>query len=111
MEATSTEDSLQLIDAETNLPFLDSEGKPAVISYDAAGVSVGDAPQTTASLAAVVAQGAYIKPRYTYFARYYSEFDPFSLYDENAGRESWRIPITAFWTFTSVIDLTLVITP
>jgi hypothetical protein len=90
---TSTEDSLQLIDAETNLPFLDSEGKPAVISYDAAGVSVGDAPQTTASLGLRWShKGAYIKPRYTYFARYYSEFDPFSLYDENAGRESWRIP-------------------
>ena len=65
IEVTSTEDGLQLIDAETNLPFLDSEGKPAVISYDAAGVSVGDAPQTTASLGLRWShKGAYIKPRY-----------------------------------------------
>ena len=95
---TSSEDSLLLIDAETNLPFfdgVDSDGSPipAVISYDAAGVSVGDAPQTTASLGLRYSyKGLYVKPRYTYFARYYSEFDPFTLYDENAGRESWRIP-------------------
>ena len=90
---TSSEDSLQLIDAETNVPFLDSEGQPAVISYNAAGVSVGDAPQTTASLGLRWSyKGFYLKPRYTYFARYYSEFDPFTLYDENEGRESWRIP-------------------
>jgi hypothetical protein len=36
--------------------------------------------------------GAYIKGRYTYFDRYYADFNPFFLNGENAGRDSWRIP-------------------
>ena len=42
----SSEDSLELIDDETLLPYLNEQGNPVTISYNAEGVSVGDAPQT-----------------------------------------------------------------
>ena len=34
----------------------------------------------------------YLKTRYTWFDRYYANFEPRFLSGENAGRESWRIP-------------------
>ncbi|MEO0404055.1 MAG: hypothetical protein AAF193_04225, partial [Bacteroidota bacterium] len=37
-------------------------------------------------------KGFYFKPRYTFFDRYFADFDPFSLFDENEGRQSWQIP-------------------
>ncbi len=91
---TSSEDSLVLIDQETNLPYLNpNTGDPETISYNAAGVYVGDAPQFQYSLAVKYAKkGFYIKPRFTFFDKFYADFDPFSLFDENEGRQSWRIP-------------------
>jgi hypothetical protein len=91
---TSSEDSLVLIDQETNLPYINANtGNPEVISYNAAGVYVGDAPQFQYSLAVKYAfKGFYIKPRFTFFDKFYADFDPFSLFDENEGRQSWRIP-------------------
>jgi len=64
--------------------------------FDARGVHVGDAAQTTmsASIRYEPIRSGYVSVRYTYFDRYYSDFDPFSLNVENGsgGRESWRIP-------------------
>lgn len=63
--------------------------------FDARGVHVGDAAQTTfsASVRYEFVKNAYLRVRYTYFDRYYSDFDPFSLNvaNGNGGRESWRI--------------------
>jgi iron complex outermembrane receptor protein len=63
-------------------------------TFDAKGVHVGDAAQSV--YAGSVRYGffktGYIKAKYTYFDRYYSNFDPFSLTGSNGGRESWRIP-------------------
>lgn len=90
---TSSEDSLVLLDDETFLPYVDWEGNPEVISYNAAGVSVGDAPQTQLGFAIRYRKkGFYIKPRYTFFDRFYADFDPFSLNNENEGRQSWELP-------------------
>lgn len=92
---TSSEDSLVLIDELTNLPYNDpSTGNPMTIQYDANGVSVGDSPQSQYGMAFKYAHksGFYIKPRYTYFHRHYGDFDPFSLYAEDSGRQSWEIP-------------------
>ena len=90
---TSSSDSLQLIDQDTNTPYLNEEGDPVTISYNANGVSVGDAPQSQFGLAfRYKKNGFYIKPRFTYFDRFYADFDPFSLYDENEGRQSWKMP-------------------
>ena len=37
-------------------------------------------------------KGGYIKAKYTYFDRYYSDFDPNSLTGATAGTDSWQIP-------------------
>lgn len=63
-------------------------------TFDAKGVHVGDAAQSTyaASINWRFLKSGYIKFKYTYFDRYYSNFDPFSLTGANSGRESWKIP-------------------
>lgn len=63
-------------------------------TFDAKGVHVGDAAQSTyaGSVRYAFVKNGYIKFKYTYFDRYYSNFDPFSLTGPNAGRESWEIP-------------------
>jgi len=63
-------------------------------TFDAKGVHVGDAAQSTyaISLRYGFLKNGYIKFKYTYFDRYYSNFDPFSLTGPNGGRESWKIP-------------------
>lgn len=64
--------------------------------FDAKGVHVGDAAQTTFAGAVRFEPlpRFYVKAGYTYFGRYYSDFDPFSLSvaNGNGGRESWQIP-------------------
>lgn len=62
--------------------------------FDAKGVHVGDAAQSVyaASVRWEFVKNAYVKLKYTYFDRYYSNFDPFSLTGKNGGRESWKIP-------------------
>lgn len=65
-----------------------------IYEFDARGVHVGDAAQNVfaASVRWAPFKGFYFKAKYTYFAKYYSNFDPFSLKGENAGRDSWKIP-------------------
>ena len=64
------------------------------ISFDARGVHVGDAAQSTyaISLRYGFGKGGYIKAKYTYFDRYFSDFDPNSLTGATAGTDSWQIP-------------------
>ncbi len=90
---TSSEAGLVLLNETTLEPYLDENGNPYLVSYDAEGVSVGDAPQTQFGIALKYSKkGIYIKPRYTYFDRFYADFDPFSLNGENEGRQSWKMP-------------------
>jgi len=65
-----------------------------IYEFDAKGVHVGDAAQSTyaASVRYQFVKNGYIKVKYTFFDRYYSNFDPFSLTGANGGTESWRIP-------------------
>ncbi len=67
-----------------------------VFEFDAKGVHVGDAAQSTyaASVRYSFLKTGYVKIKYTYFDRYFSNFDPFSLTPSsgNGGRESWKIP-------------------
>ncbi|MCH2231057.1 MAG: TonB-dependent receptor [Crocinitomicaceae bacterium] len=62
--------------------------------FDAKGVHVGDAAQSTyaASIRYAFVKNGYLKVKYSYFDRYYSDFDPFSLTGANGGTESWEIP-------------------
>ncbi|HEU4716318.1 MAG TPA: TonB-dependent receptor, partial [Bacteroidia bacterium] len=74
------------------------------IAYSAKGVHVGDAAQTMFSGSArwEMFRGFYIKPRYTYFANHYANFDPIYLtpvynsahqeVGDNRDHESWKIP-------------------
>lgn len=74
------------------------------IEYSGRGVHVGDAAQTQigGSLRWEPIKGAYIKARFTYFARNYANFDPIALtpvYNtqgdiirDNRDRESWVAP-------------------
>lgn len=74
------------------------------VEYSAKGVHLGDAAQTQVGAAVrwEPVAGLYIKPRYTFFARNYANFDPIALipvYDnsnqligDNRDRESWKAP-------------------
>lgn len=64
------------------------------VSFDAKGVHVGDAPQSSysAALRFEPIKNLYFKVQYMYFDRFYSEFNPFILNGANAGRDSWISP-------------------
>ena len=90
---TSSEDSLVLLDDDSNLPYIDVEGNVAIVQYNAEGVSVGDSPQSQYSFSLKYTyKQLYLKPRFTVFSRHFADFDPFSLNGENEGRQSWQIP-------------------
>lgn len=88
--------------------FFDDQGRPIyyadsngnitdsllTIEFDADGVYVGDAPQTQigASLNYKFIKNAYVKGRFTYFAKHFSNFDPLQLQFEKKGRQSWQMP-------------------
>ena len=86
---------------DNNQPIIDDFGNEVKQSFDAAGVHVGDAAQTQYgfSLRYEVNDDFYLKLRGTYFSDYYSDFDPLSLSDENARRESWKIPEYTLFDF------------
>jgi hypothetical protein len=90
-----TQDSLRIYDDNQNFLF--------ARFFDTRGVHVGDAAQTQvgASLRYEPLKGLYLKAKFTYFSRYFSEFDPVTLdpdtypgsFDEDGKpRDSWRIP-------------------
>jgi hypothetical protein len=64
------------------------------IDFSAKNVHVGDAAQMqfVASVRYQPFKGFYVKPRYTYFAKNYSNMDPTSLTGANKDRDSWRMP-------------------
>ncbi|HLC84086.1 MAG TPA: hypothetical protein VJI69_09665, partial [Bacteroidia bacterium] len=64
------------------------------VDFSAKNVHVGDAAQTQigGSIRYEVVKNLYIKPRFTYFARNYANFDPILLQGTNKDRESWKMP-------------------
>lgn len=74
-----------------------------IFEFDARGVHVGDAAQSTyaAAIRYEPIPRLYVKANYTYFDRYFSDFDPFSLSvsNGNGGKESWRIPSYGLLSF------------
>lgn len=64
------------------------------VAFDAKGVHVGDAAQQQfgTGIRYEIIKGLYIKTQFTYFAKYYANFNPFDLTGDNGGKESWRIP-------------------
>ncbi len=65
------------------------------IDFNAKGIHVGDAAQTQlgASLRYAPVKGLYIMGRFTWFAKYYSNFTPESTTDDQGNPvDSWKIP-------------------
>jgi hypothetical protein len=64
------------------------------VDFSAKDVHVGDAAQTqyVASLRYSPFKNFFIKPRYTYFAKNYSNFDPLSLTGMYRNHDSWKMP-------------------
>jgi len=64
------------------------------LKFGAKNVKVGDAAQSSfsACIRYEPIDRLYIKPRITYFDRYFADFDPESLQGDNAGKQSWQIP-------------------
>lgn len=74
------------------------------IEYSAINIHVGDAAQTQVSgaLRWEPIKGFYLKPRYTFFTRHFSNFDPIALSEvkdfngnvvaDNRNRDSWQMP-------------------
>lgn len=89
----SKKDSVVFLDDQGNA-IQDNSGNIQVASFDARGVHVGDAAQTQlgAKIRWNFTRRSYIKAQYTWFDRYYANFEPANLNGENAGRESWQIP-------------------
>jgi len=80
----NSEDTAQIVDDYNNVV--------AEIYFNAIGVHVGNSAQSqfAGELRWEPLDNFYIKPRFTYFARYYAQFDPISLNVEPI--ESWKIP-------------------
>jgi iron complex outermembrane recepter protein len=89
----SKKDSISFLD-DAGTTITDPNGNVQYASFDARGVHVGDAAQTQlgAKIRINVTKRLYIKSQYTWFDRYYSDFEPGELNGENAGKESWQIP-------------------
>ena len=64
------------------------------VDFSAKNVHVGDAAQLqfAGSLRWEIIKGLYLKPRYTYFAKNYANFDPTALVGTNKDKESWHMP-------------------
>jgi len=92
----SKKDNITFKDEQGNLATVDGTPTGDILyeSFDAIGVHVGDAAQTQlgASVKYEFKRSVYIKVRYTYFGRHWSQFDPISLQGDDAQRESWKLP-------------------
>jgi hypothetical protein len=75
-------------------PIVDSAGNQMTASVDTKGVHVGDAAQIQVGgmLEFQPNRNSYIRARYTFFAKNFSNFDPGTVTGINAGRESWQMP-------------------
>ncbi len=76
------------------VPSPDNPNEQYSVSFDAKGVHVGNAAQTQLGglIRYEIDRGIYAKLRYTFFDRYFADFNPTVLNGDDAGRESWRVP-------------------
>lgn len=80
--------------SNVNFEWQFESGTKANLSFNPKGVHVGGAAQMQVGGAVRVEpiKGLYIKPRITYFDKFYADFNPQTLTGANAGRDSWKIP-------------------
>ena len=64
------------------------------VDFSAKNIHVGDAAQIQlgGSVRYEIIKNLYIKPRFTYFAKNYANFDPTKLVGADKDRESWKMP-------------------
>jgi len=64
------------------------------VDFSAKNVHVGDAAQLQlgSSIRYEIIKNLYFKPRFMYFGKHYSNFDPTTLKSTNRDRESWKMP-------------------
>lgn len=80
--------------ADTIRSYDDNNNLLGVDYFDATGVHVGDAAQLQigSSLRYSPTKNSYVKLKAMRFDNHYADFNPFDLKDENAGRDSWKMP-------------------
>lgn len=89
--------------SDSAMLYNDNQQLVDVVPFDAKGIYVGDAAQTQMrhSLRWEIIKDLYVSGAITYFAKYYSQFDPLELnivenpwaFDEDGNpRQSWKIP-------------------
>jgi iron complex outermembrane receptor protein len=79
----NSEDTARIVDDYGNIS--------STVYFNAIGVHVGNSAQTqfAGEFRYAPIKNFYIKPRFTYFGRYFAEFDPLSL---KVPKDSWKIP-------------------
>ncbi len=84
----NSEESAEFYITTSGVPTLDT------FTFDARGVHVGDAAQSQYGLMVrwEPVRRTYLKARYTYFDRHYSNFQPEDLKGENGGRDVYQTP-------------------
>jgi hypothetical protein len=80
--------------ADTIRSYDDNNNLLGVDYFDATGVHVGDAAQLQigSSIRYSPIKNGYIKIKAMRFDNHYADFNPFDLKDDNAGRDSWKMP-------------------
>jgi hypothetical protein len=94
--------------SDVKFRWIFASGTDTVLSLNPKGVHVGGAAQMQVGGMVRIEpiKGLYIKPRITYFDKFYSDFNPETLAGANAGRESWKLPgyytldVSAGYTYT-----------
>lgn len=84
--------------ADTARIYDDNQNYLGFEYVNAKGIHVGNSAQTQlgAEIRWEPIKHFYVKPHVTFFDRYYAEFDPISL-DDNDPQESWQIPSYAIY--------------
>lgn len=79
----------------------------AVVDFSAKNVHVGDAAQMQlgGSVRYEIIKKLYVKARYTFFDKNYSNFDPLTLTGINKDRESWKMPNYGLLDFNFGYDM------
>lgn len=89
-----SEEEGQIEDNSGNLLVDPNTGEAFTLAFDPRGVHVGDAAQLQfgAGLRYESEKDFYIQSRWTYFDKFYANFNPEDLVGPNAGKDSWRVP-------------------
>ncbi len=80
--------------SDVKFGWIFESGTDTVLSFSPKGVKVGGAAQMQVGGMVRIEpiKNLYIKPRITYFDKFYADFNPEVLVGDNANRQSWKLP-------------------